>query len=122
MWTRFGGEIIIARNTAWGFVARDRKRLLPVISQGKKAYMIRHTKITENKDCSNIHVIAQQRIEMQCVFCLNVMRCAIGSNDLNQFKLHFVSFLCIFEKCTVAIRIPSSWLNIQPFTAYLFLI
>jgi len=87
MWTRFSGHIVIAKNTAIGMADPLRKRLLPVMPQGQKAFVIYRADVKGKTPCTRVQLIGQREVELPCVFCRNAARHALGSQECHQFRL-----------------------------------
>ena len=87
MWTRFSGHIVIAKNTAIGLADPLRRRLLPVIPQGQKAFVVYQADVKGKMPCTRMQLIAQREVELPCVFCRNVTRYALGSQECHEFRL-----------------------------------
>ena len=87
MWTRFSGHIVIARNTAIGLADPSRRKLLPVMPQGSKSFMVYQGNVEDKMPCTKIQLISQHEVEIPCVFCRNAARHALGSQKCHGFRL-----------------------------------
>ena len=87
MWTRFSSYTVIAKNTAIGLAGPLRRRLLPVIPQGQKAFVIYQANVKGKMPCARMQVIAQQEVELPCVYCRNAARHALGSQECHEFRI-----------------------------------
>jgi len=87
MWTRFSGHTVIAKNTAIGLAEPLRRRLLPVIPQGNKAFVVYQADVKGKIPCNRMQLIGQREVELPCVFCRNAARYALGSQECHEFRL-----------------------------------